>query len=290
MIQRTVQEAVRARRRGLPHAVSIGAALFPQDAATADDLLKAAAIALSLAKSEGSATYRRFEVGMTEAVEARQRFDRDLRHAFVNGEFELHYQPLVELDTQAILGCEALIRGNHPVRGMVPPIVIPIAESSRLIVDIGAWVPGRHGDEAFEIIQSDRGHALRCQLMDRIVQQRARFEQAGLQLVGNPSAIVPVIVGDEALAGRVSAWPTSSSARSGCATSKPRSCASRTRQTPDRIDRCARRLQSSALPARSSRRRQRQSRRPDAGRGIRVSYDRAPDRRLPMRRACFCGL
>ena len=150
VIQRTVQEAVRARRRGLPHAVSIGAALFPQDAATADDLLKAADIALSLAKSEGSATYRRFEVGMTEAVEARQRFDRDLRHAFVNGEFELHYQPLVELDTQAILGCEALIRGNHPVRGMVPPIdFIPIAESSRLIVDIGAWVPGRHGDESF---------------------------------------------------------------------------------------------------------------------------------------------
>jgi diguanylate cyclase (GGDEF)-like protein len=121
--------------------VSIGAALFPQDASNADDLLKAADIALYHAKSEGRGIYHRFEAGMNAALEARREFEQDLRRALENDEFELHYQPLIDLETQSVLGCEALIRWRHPVRGFVQPLdFIPIAESTGLIVEIGEWV------------------------------------------------------------------------------------------------------------------------------------------------------
>jgi diguanylate cyclase (GGDEF)-like protein len=121
--------------------VSIGAALFPQDATSPDDLLKAADIALYQAKSEGRGIYHRFDAEMSAALEARRGFEQDLRQALERDEFELHYQPLVELETHSVFGCEALIRWRHPVRGFVPPgTFIPIAESNGLIVDIGEWV------------------------------------------------------------------------------------------------------------------------------------------------------
>jgi diguanylate cyclase (GGDEF)-like protein len=121
--------------------VSIGAALFPQDATTANDLLKAADIALYHAKSEGGGIYHRFEAEMCAALEARRGFEQDLRRALERDEFTLHYQPLIDLETHAVLGCEALIRWRHPVRGFVSPAdFIPIAESNGLIVEIGEWV------------------------------------------------------------------------------------------------------------------------------------------------------
>ena len=121
--------------------VSIGAALFPHDASTADDLLKAADIALYHAKSEGRGIYHRFQAEMNATLEARRGFEQDLRRALENNEFELHYQPLVDLNTKSVLGCEALIRWRHPVRGMVQPLeFISIAESTGLIVGIGEWV------------------------------------------------------------------------------------------------------------------------------------------------------
>lgn len=121
--------------------VSIGAALFPHDATTANDLLKAADIALYHAKTEGRGIYHRFEAEMSAALEARRGFEQDLRRALDRDEFELHYQPLIDLGSQSILGCEALIRWRHPVRGFISPAdFIPIAESNGLIVDIGEWV------------------------------------------------------------------------------------------------------------------------------------------------------
>jgi diguanylate cyclase (GGDEF)-like protein len=121
--------------------VSIGAALFPHDATTANDLLKAADIALYHAKSEGRGIYHHFAAEMSAALEARRGFEHDLRRALERDEFELHYQPLIDLETRSVLGCEALIRWRHPARGFVSPAdFIPIAESNGLIVDIGEWV------------------------------------------------------------------------------------------------------------------------------------------------------
>ena len=97
--------------------VSIGAALLPFDATTADDLLKSADIALYQAKSEGGGSYRRFDADMSAALELRRGFEQELRLAVQRNEFELHYQPLVDIDTQSVFGCEALIRWRHPIRG-----------------------------------------------------------------------------------------------------------------------------------------------------------------------------
>ena len=122
-------------------ASSIGAAIYPQHGASADDLLKAADIALYRAKADGRGTFRLFENGMSEVVEERRGFEQDLRRALGNNEFELHYQPLVSLETKTVLACEALLRWRHPVRGLVSPVdFIPVAENIGIIVEIGEWV------------------------------------------------------------------------------------------------------------------------------------------------------
>ena len=122
-------------------ASSIGAGIYPQHGASADDLLKAADIALYRAKADGRGTFRLFENGMSEVVEERRGFEQDLRRALGNNEFELHYQPLVSLETKTVLACEALLRWRHPVRGLVSPVdFIPVAENIGIIVEIGEWV------------------------------------------------------------------------------------------------------------------------------------------------------
>ena len=121
--------------------ISIGVSVAPNDGTEPDRLLKNADLALYGAKSEGRGTYRFFEPEMDTRMKARRELELDLRNALANKEFELYYQPLVNLQTNEITAFEALLRWHHPRRGMISPAdFIPIAEETGLIIQIGEWV------------------------------------------------------------------------------------------------------------------------------------------------------
>ncbi|MFK8253838.1 putative bifunctional diguanylate cyclase/phosphodiesterase [Ancylobacter sp. sgz301288] len=120
---------------------SVGISLAPQDGYNVDHLLKNADMALYRAKADGRGVWRFFERDMDVKAQARRTLELDIRDAVAREEFELHYQPLINLRTGRTTTCEALLRWPHPTRGMVSPgEFIPVAEEMGLIVDIGAWV------------------------------------------------------------------------------------------------------------------------------------------------------
>jgi diguanylate cyclase (GGDEF)-like protein len=120
---------------------SVGIAMTSPPGISADTLLKNADMALYRAKADGRGTYCFFREEMALTVEARRILELDLRKALASEEFELFYQPLVNLKSGRISTCEALLRWNHPVRGTVSPIdIIPVAEDMGLIVDLGRWI------------------------------------------------------------------------------------------------------------------------------------------------------
>jgi diguanylate cyclase (GGDEF)-like protein/PAS domain S-box-containing protein len=121
--------------------VSIGIALAPNDGLDADHLLKCADIALYRAKALGRNRACYFELGMDALMRERRDLEQELSVAAAQGEFELHYQPQVDLNRDVIVGFEALLRWRSPRRGLVEPAdFIALAEETGLIVSIGAWV------------------------------------------------------------------------------------------------------------------------------------------------------
>jgi diguanylate cyclase (GGDEF)-like protein len=126
------------------HLVEIGASVgiaMATPGASADTLLKNADMALYRAKADGRGTFCFFREELAQTVESRRILELDLRKALANEEFELFFQPLVNLKSGKITTCEALLRWNHPVRGTVSPVdIIPVAEDMGLIVDLGRWI------------------------------------------------------------------------------------------------------------------------------------------------------
>jgi diguanylate cyclase (GGDEF)-like protein len=120
---------------------SIGISMYPEDAATRELLFQAADTAMYRAKAGGRNRYCFFEPDMTREARARMTLQNALRPALARGQFELHYQPRIDLSTMAITGFEALVRWQHPELGRVQPgEFIGIAEETGLIIGIGNWV------------------------------------------------------------------------------------------------------------------------------------------------------
>ncbi len=144
-LARRIAEAIRQPYDIHGHMVmidaSIGIAFAPADGTDANELLKNADMALYGAKADGRGVYRFFEPKMDARMKDRRTLELALRKAFENGEFELYYQPVLNLDQDEVRCCEALLRWRHPERGMIPPAeFIPIAEDIGLIVALGEWV------------------------------------------------------------------------------------------------------------------------------------------------------
>jgi len=144
MLARRIVDHLSERYKIDDHLVEIGASIgiaMTSFGVSADTLLKNADMALYRAKADGRGTFCFFRDELAQAVESRRILELDLRKALANEEFELYFQPLVNLKSGKITTCEALLRWNHPVRGTVSPVdIIPVAEDMGLIVDLGRWI------------------------------------------------------------------------------------------------------------------------------------------------------
>jgi diguanylate cyclase (GGDEF)-like protein len=120
---------------------SIGIALAPEHESNSDTLLKMADLALYRAKSAGRNGYCFFDPEMSKVASARHEIENDLRRAIQQNELKLHYQPIIDAKTQKICSVEALVRWQHPTKGLIlPDLFVPLAEETGLIAQIGEWV------------------------------------------------------------------------------------------------------------------------------------------------------
>lgn len=143
-VVRKIQEALRApfiiHGRSLNITTGIGVSVFPRDGSDFAMLMQNADIAMHRSKEQGENGFQFYASEMTRNASERVSLENELRQALVRKELELYYQPQISIGNGRVIGVEALMRWNHPERGMVPPgLFIPIAENSELIYPIGDW-------------------------------------------------------------------------------------------------------------------------------------------------------
>lgn len=137
----TIGEPFRIAEDDIVVGASLGVVLYPGDGEDTDELIKNADIAMYRAKAEERNAYRFFSADMVTAAREGITLETDLRRAIANREFELHYQPQIDLRTGRIVGAEALVRWRHPRRGLVRPLdFLPFAEETGIIIPINEWV------------------------------------------------------------------------------------------------------------------------------------------------------
>ncbi|MDC0663853.1 putative bifunctional diguanylate cyclase/phosphodiesterase [Marinobacter sp. SS21] len=134
-------QPVPAHNRSITLTATIGVALFPNDADELDRLLQYAEQTMTLAKDSGRNSYQFYVASVDQEMRERKQLEKDMARALAENEFHLLYQPQISLDTGRVIGAEALIRWQHPERGLIPPDhFIPLSELNGQIVEIGAWV------------------------------------------------------------------------------------------------------------------------------------------------------
>ena len=162
---------------------SIGIVTYPDDGSEVETLMKNADFAMYHAKDAGRNNYQFFKPDMNSRAVERQSLENDLRHALERQEFVLHYQPKINLETDSIIGLEALIRWRHPQRGLVPPKqFIPVAEECGFIVPMGRWVL-REASRQARAWQDAGLPPLRIAINTSAVELRAKDFVAGVRAI-----------------------------------------------------------------------------------------------------------